>query len=389
MKKIGVVALENINNVGDEFLGETTHYLIQKNGVDIKRIQLAPSFKELRQKGFLLQAISAKSLDIFSKVFLKGNTKYKSLNIAYKIRLIQYYQHELKGLDGIVYAVGMFKYSTQNFSYIFEIVNKIATDYNIPVLMSAMSVEKENQQDWRYHQLVRAVNMPSVKKITTRDGVNGVKRLEKSYIKKSDVKFDFVGDPALWIPDCYNTKSRKNSDVMGIGVIRENIYTDYGIDFSGEQLLEAYVSLIKELEKRNHKWMLFCNGMKQDYEFGQKILKKLNMDESKLLPAPGNGQQLVDLILGFKVVFGARLHACITSFALDVPVVGLLWDNKLREFSKTMKIEKFFCEVEDLKGSIIADKLEEAINFKYDVENREFYKQKTAQAISDFIKGIK
>lgn len=389
MKKIGVIALENIKNIGDDILGQTTRSILQKGNVEIKQIQLNPTIKQAAKHGCFVENTFGKILSFAARVLLKGNTRYKCTNQAYKIRLVKYYENQLKSLDGIVYAVGMFKYSTQNFSYIFEITNKIATEYNIPVLMSAMSIEKENQDDWRYHQLVRAVNMPCVKKITTRDGQNGVDRLAKSYIKNQSIQYDFVGDPALWIPECYDTSSRKDSDVIGIGVIRENIYRDYGIDFSGNQLLDMYVSLIQELDKRNQKWVLFCNGMPEDYDFGKRILEKVNMPIEKLLPAPKTAQELVDIILGFKVVFGARLHACITSFALDVPVVGLLWDNKLREFSKTMKIEEFFCEVEELKGPIIADKLEKAAKNHYDKENRAFYKQKTAQSISDFIKEVK
>lgn len=350
---------------------------------------MSPSILELKEEGLFLWAAFAKILSLFAKYFLHGNLQYKLLDCSYRVRLTRHYKKQLNDIDAVVYSIGMLKYSTQNESYIFEIVNRIATEYNIPVLMSAMSIEKENPEDWRYRQLVRAVNMPCVKKITTRDGQNGVDRLAKSYIKNQNIQYDFVGDPALWIPKCYDTSSRKDSDVIGIGVIRENIYRDYGIDFSGEQLLDMYVSLIQELDKRNQKWVLFCNGMPEDCDFGKRILGKLNLSAEKLLPPPKTAQELVDIILGFKVVFGARLHACITSFALDVPVVGLLWDNKLREFSNTMKIEEFFCEVEELKGPIIADKLEKAAKNHYDKENRAFYKQKTAQSISDFIKEVK
>lgn len=389
MKMVGILALENISNIGEELLSCTTEFCCGESRINAKKIQLVPSFTQLCKEHLVLYAVFAKMLSLLYKIFPEFKGKFWLKELEYRIRLTSYYKKEFSNLNGIIYAVGMFKYSTQNFSYIFEVVNRIATEYNIPVLMSAMSIEKENPDDWRYHQLVRAVNMPCVKKITTRDGQNGVNRLKKSYIKNTAVKCDFVGDPALWIPECYDTSSRKESDVIGIGVIRENIYRDYGIDFSGEQLLDMYVSLIQELDKRNQKWVLFCNGMPEDYDFGKRILEKLNVSDEKLLLPPKTAQELVDIILGFKVVFGARLHACITSFALDVPVVGLLWDNKLREFSKTMKIEEFFCEVEELKGTIIADKLEKAAKNHYDKENRAFYKQKTAQSIAEFIEEVK
>ena len=103
---------------------------------------------------------------------------------------------------------------------------------------------------------------------------------------------------------------------------------------------------------------------------------------------PTSAKELVSMISGFKAVFGARLHACITAFSLDVPVVGLLWDNKLRYFSETMGIEEFFCELSELDGKIIVDKIERAMSFRYDDENRQYYKRKTEESLKNFISSI-
>lgn len=91
------------------------------------------------------------------------------------------------------------------------------------------------------------------------------------------------------------------------------------------------------------------------------------------------------MIQSFKVVFAARLHACITSFALDIPFVGLLWDNKLRMFAKTMKITDAFCEIEDLDAEKVSRKLDCVMTRSYDIENRNFYKQRTKKIIHRFL----
>lgn len=84
-------------------------------------------------------------------------------------------------------------------------------------------------------------------------------------------------------------------------------------------------------------------------------------------------------------MFVARLHACIISVALDVPVAGLLWDNKLLYFSRTMGIEPFFSSERDLKPDLIIDKLERAMQHHLDTQNRDMYKQRFRTYIDKFL----
>ncbi|MGM9779784.1 MAG: polysaccharide pyruvyl transferase family protein [Prevotella sp.] len=150
-------------------------------------------------------------------------------------------------------------------------------------------------------------------------------------------------------------------------------------------MLNLYKGIIEELEKRGYEWELFCNGMPEDYALGVKLLQTLDLPPNKLRRAPKTGDELVHDISKYKAVFGARLHACITSVSLGVPVVGLLWDKKLHYFSKTMGIRQFFSEGEDLRPAIIVDKLEAAMRYDFDINNRDRYKQRTAKFIKNFI----
>ena len=385
MKNIAVFSLDSINNAGDEILGITTCYLLKDiNGIKIKKTQLRPNRKQMIKKYFL-ELLASKVLFILAnRINMKKRKAYQLRNIGYMIRFQRYFRNALQSVDGIIYAVGAIKYSTQNFSYIFYLINKIATERNIPVMMSAMSIEKPNDEDWRFNQLVKAVNMPCVKMITTRDGADGVKRLKVYYIKRSDIEVEFVGDPALWVSDCFNIV-RKDSDVIGINLIRKRIYQDYGTDFSGEQLMCLYEEIIDELEKRKRRWCLFCNGIKNDYAVGLELINRLSLPKEKLLPCPQNAEEFLTMISQFKAVFGARLHACITSFSLNIPVAGLLWDDKLEMFSITMGIREFFFAPDELNGVSIVDRVEKAIQHKNDLDNLHLYKTKTKNTLQKFI----
>ncbi len=302
----------------------------------------------------------------------------------YRIKYKRYFNDIIKNSDKIVLSVGMFKFATQDLSYSFDMITEIASKYNKPLLMSAMSIAKPDVNDWRYHQLVRAVNRSCVKMITSRDGESGLERLNKYYVQHNQ-RTDYVGDPALWIPECYHVQ-KNNGDVIGVNVIRKGIYSAYGNEmFSDDKMMNLYKEIINELEVRGHKWVLFCNGMELDYQVGEQIISELSLPKNKLLPRPNSGKELVEMISSFKAVFGARLHACITSVSLGVPVSGLLWDDKLRFFSRTMKISQFFSEINELKGCKVVDKIEAAMEYRLDVDNIKLYKDRTLMSIKEFV----
>lgn len=387
MKRIAVISIENINNIGDTLLGENTEYLIKKccKDVDVKRINIQPNRKEI-SKMFLLNMIVAKIFFVISNCMPICDIKYILKNWAFKIKMKGYFQDILKDSEKIIYAIGMLKYSTQDFSYVYEMINDIAKEYNIPVMMSAMSIEKYNENDWRCRQLARAVNNPIVKCITTRDNKKELDILRNEYLTKNKYCYtDCVGDPALWTKETYQINNEPtNSDLIGIGLIRLGVYEDYGYNITKEELFNLYVNIIKELEKRKINWALFCNGMPEDYEVGLSLLKVLNFPQSKLLVRPQTPKDLFNILSGFKCVMGARLHSCITSYALGIPVVGLIWDNKLRAFAKKIGWEKYFIEEEDLNAKYLVDMLVEVMTKEYNVEILNKNKIKTLKSLKEF-----
>lgn len=383
MKVVAVFSLENINNCGDELLGAVTERMLQDEGCLVKKYQFMPSKKTMLKSSMFFLCLLSKFLYQFAFLF-PNEIKYRILNISFALYLKKYYQKCLVNVDYVICSVGMLKYSTQDHSFVFNILTKEAEKQGKPVLINGVSIEKASKKDWRFRQLVGALNRTCVKMITTRDGIDGVEELKRNYVVNNSLIFDYVGDPALWIPEYYQILERK-SEVIGIGLIRGGIYKDYGNDFSAQQLMDFYIELINYFENQHKAWVLFCNGLESDYDFGKDILNKMGLPQSKLFPRPQNAQELINMIQSFKVVFAARLHACITSFALDIPFVGLLWDNKLRMFAKTMKITDAFCEIEDLDAEKVSRKLDYVMTRSYDIENRNFYKQRTKKFIHRFL----
>ncbi len=388
--KILLIALESINNVGDEILRETTECILKSSlpvNVEIQTAQLKPAFSYIKKNYKLSWLVSAVILKLMISLRLRHCFRIK--NFVYIIAYKKYFEERIKNTDYIILPVGMLKYSTQDFSYVFHLINKLATKYGKSVLMSAMSPQKADDKDWRYHQLVETVNMPSVKMITTRDGQKGVDIILKDYLRR-DIICDYVGDPALWIPECYDIEQKKNRGVIGkpyigINIIREGIFDDYNKSFTDEKLFQLYVHLIDLVNAKGWRWAVYTNGMASDWVVLRKLQQHIGFSEEHIIPQYTSAKDYVTKISEFDAVFGARLHACITSVAIGVPVVGFIWENKLKFFSETMRISQFFFNPQDMTAEKIVNKIEEAMQFDFDFRNKERYKQKTEESFKRFI----
>ena len=387
--KIVLIALESINNIGEELLRKSTEYLVRQSSEDVKICiaQLNPQWRLINRNYLIDYLIGTVLRRCFS--WMKGNIYYKLKNISYHIKYYRYFSSIIRQSDKIIFPVGMIKYGTQDFSYLFYLVNKLATKYKKTVMMSAMSPQTADNSDWRYHQLVEAVNMPAVKILTTRDGESGVKILKSDYIR-GNLYCDYVGDPALWIPEIYGIKKEKPQGKVphvGINIIRKGIFDDYNKALTDEKLFDIYVQLIQSLEAKGWRWSLFTNGMKKDIAVLRELQLKLNIDKGHIAPTCKDGKTYVEMISCFDVVFGARLHACIASVALGTPVVCFVWDDKLKYFSETMGIERFFFHPSNMTAEKVVYALDEAMSFQIDISNREKYKQKTLKSIRDFLES--
>ena len=312
--------------------------------------------------------------------------RYKHERFMWRLRLFRYYKKMLKDADAVIICGGGFlKFRTQGLNYYVEMITEAAKLYDIPVMMNGVGIEGYDEKDIRCQQLKQHINMDCVKVITTRDDID---TLTNNYLVNPEIVHARVGDPALWTPECYNIKRNAGADVIGINTIRGNVYKDYGNDSSAEKIKKFYLDLIRSLEKRDLKWVMFSNGMKGDQAMGNQIVEELGLPEEKMLPAPETAMELLDMIKNFKCVFGARLHACITAYSLDVPVVGLIWNEKTRMFGNIIgKSDAFFEENEmDING--IIDAIDAAGEMTYDVSIRNELKCRTKKYIEYFLNDI-
>ena len=390
MKKVAVIGLYAIKNAGDNILCEATQYLIkQKNPeVQIVEVDVNPRIKSYKGLELIPFWISKVLIRVSGSIFKYENSsrfRYYYEYFMWWLKINHKFKTQLKDVDAIVFAGGGFlKFRTQGLNYYVEQIMKIARKNNIPVMMNGVGIEGYSETDIRCQRLKKAINQDCFKVITTRDDID---TLKNNYIVNPNIKIAHVGDPALWVPECYNMKRNENpSNVVGINVIRGRVYQAYGNTLSEFELLNFYKKLVQGVEERGWDWVLFSNGMAADQKFGAMLLRALGCsDRRKILPTANNSVEFLEQIRSFKLVFGARLHACITSYALDVPVVGLIWSEKLRIFADVIGKKDSFFEENELNIDNILDAMEREMNSNYYKTIRDDLRTRTKNYLEMFM----
>ena len=390
MKKVAVIGLYAIKNAGDNILCEATQYLIkQKNPeVQIVEVDVNPRIKSYKGLELIPFWISKVLIRISGSIFKYENSskfRYYYEYFMWWLKINRKFKTQLKDVDAIVFAGGGFlKFRTQGLNYYVQQIMKIAKKNNIPVMMNGVGIEGYSETDIRCQRLKKAINQDCFKVITTRDDID---TLKNNYIVNPNTKIAHVGDPALWVPECYNMKRNENpSNVVGINVIRGRVYQAYGNTLSEFELLNFYKKLVQGVEERGWDWVLFSNGMAADQKFGTMLLRALGCsDRTKILPTANNSVDFLEQIRSFKLVFGARLHACITSYALDVPVVGLIWSEKLRIFADVIGKKNSYFEESELNIDNILDAMEREMNSNYDKSIRDDLRARTKNYLEMFM----
>lgn len=227
---------------------------------------------------------------------------------------------------------GIIKYKSERFYYYIAKIIDVANKHAIPVYFNGVGIEGYDSENENCKMLRSALNCPCVKGISVRDDID---TLKGCYLDSpTSVKCSSVTDSAVFTDKVYKIKQNKASNVIGLGVVRGDIFVDHGeSEITPEYQLEMWRGIISKLEGTGYDWQLFTNGAESDYSFAKKIIEHLNLSARKaqlLAPRPVCSRQLVEIISGYKAVIAGRMHANVIAYALAIPSVGLIWNDKLR-----------------------------------------------------------
>ncbi len=392
MKKIGLVGLYSIDNMGDLVICESSRFLLKDyaDRVEIVDVDAAPrglsSYPGIRKLNLLVAAFLTRIVvPVLLKFLTSSKARYHIESFVWRLRFQWHFKSVIPTCNAVIFSGGGFlKYRNQGLNYLVEQVVEICEKNDIPVMLSAVGIEGFDIDDYRCARLKQTLQSPCIHTVTTRDFIE---ILEGDYAVSDPVHTALVGDPAFWIPECY-AAAKQDSATIGVNVIRPDIYTAYDNKLTPAELEAFYIGLLSALDAKEADWVLFSNGMKSDHEFGLKLLDALGKPSSLLLPPPQTAREMVGIISGFKNIFGARMHACITAYSLNVPVVGLIWNEKLTRLSELTGQRNMFFRETEMDAENMAQKLLDADFYEYDTDRRDELKAKTKFELDNFVRSV-
>lgn len=270
---------------------------------------------------------------------------------------------QVKYVDAVIFAGGgILKTVLENYwIYVPELI-KEAQKFNVPVFLNSVGIEKFIPGSERSAAMKEAINLPCVKGISIRDDIE---TLKKEFITNNNIPISVVYDPAVWCKKTYRTalkrvNIRKEDKVIGLGVIRPQIFADNGYpEITKEVQLQFWKEVTDELDKRGFRWKIFTNGASGDEQFAKEVLDYLNRGSKQA--APINGANLVQNISRFKGIIGTRMHSNIIAYSLGIPSVGIAWHQKIGFWAKKIGHPERFLKPSEMNAKKAVDMLMKAM----------------------------
>ncbi len=267
----------------------------------------------------------------------------------------------IKSCDMVIFAGGgMIKYQVEGIDVYVEKIIDWASEAEIPVYFNAVGVEGFDDSSDACLRLKEALNKDVVKGITVRDDYW---TLKKKYIINPDIETYPVYDSAAFCNRICDSKKDEESDVIGLGIVRWDIFTEYNrLGITKEKQIRFWMDVIEGIEAKGYRWQLFVNGAEKDYEAARELLKLTGKDDSLLPPRPISEFEVADTLAGYRGIIAERLHSCIIAMALGVPAVGLNWNDKIPFWFEKNHCEERYVETENFHGQAALEKLWQALD---------------------------
>lgn len=372
-QKIALAGLVNDKNLGDLVIFDSTKFLLsQASNSETYGVDISKAYRRL---------------PFASRLFLKFLSFISSEEKIARLRSLLSEKFILRELDEtnttmiVFVGGGLVKYKYQFFWFYIYTLIKVAEKCHIPVFFNGIGVEGYDETDYRCRFLKEALNSEAVRFISVRDDYH---TLKSNYLIRKEIHTMAVADPAVFSGKAYGIE-KQESRVIGIGLIRSKIFPDNGIAVTKSDLVDLYVGIAKQLLSRHVEFQFFTNGLDSDRELFEEITKRLGSTDASLL-VPHSARHLVEIIASFRGVIASRLHANIIAYSLDIPSVGLVWNDKLTFWGEQIGYPERFITFENFDAEAIVGLLMKSMELGYERDNRERFMQTQLISIDQILK---
>ena len=240
-------------------------------------------------------------------------------------------------IDCIVFAGG------QMFMDYFVVPIKYIVEYfqkrEIPIIFNSCgvgSLSVDNEKNLR-----DIINSQNVVAISVRDHFD---QFKNEFIANEKIRVEECLDPVVELNDYVELKPISDKNNVGIGIMHPALFITSEFPFSEDNYKALINKVIELLNNDNVKWEFFTNGSDDDENYLKQLSQELGF-ENKISTVAKNPKELVSKINGYEKVISFRLHSQIIAQALHIPVIGFIWNDKVRYYGEITNTSEWFLEL--------------------------------------------
>ena len=346
MKQIIVIGDNSSTNLGDPILTQSAHYVIRNiaegKGFEVSIFDIAGrKARNTKSPQYPPHQTNVSQKPSALKSSLNDIKHDVATLLKWHLRAKQQFQNRLEKCihsdePTFVIAGGALISSSTFYALRLNAIVNMAKRYNGRVVFNAVGIEKTIHNLGFAKYLVRhCLRQPEVTAFSTRDHVEEIPYLthRKNFLK-------LLPDSGLFAAEAFGIE-RKYSDTVGLSVISYQAYQsvmsydERARGLTPDDLLSFWENILKGFIKREQDFRILTNGGPKDYEMALRLCQRMQLNTAHyLLPMATTPKQLVEQLSQFKVVIAHRLHALIICTSLGIPVIPIIWSNKVHAFAK-------------------------------------------------------
>ena len=166
----------------------------------------------------------------------------------------------------------------------------------------------------------------------------------------------FLIDPAIITSNVYSVRgSVGESTVKKIGMNImdfETLSKCFGYRVEKDAFYDIWVDLVHRFVEDGFTVVLHTNGASEDNYALSTVRKRIGQLSNVITMIPKSPKDLADIIASVNVLIAYRLHANIMAFSLGIPSVGVVWDEKVSEFSAISGRQDFYIREKEMNVNI-------------------------------------
>lgn len=282
----------------------------------------------------------------------------------------------------IITGGGIISYKFYYLEHICAIIDA-CEKLNKKIIINSVGIEDYSRNDSEFKFWKRYLNSNCIKYFSTRDYID---ELRNDWICNENIITEFVPDNVILLDRYTNIKRNIESDIIGVGLIRQSVYDDfYGLSFS-EKLVEFYTDVAKVLEKSGVKYEFFTNGVPSDLYILKEVEKHLG--HVCKVSIPYSTDSLIGIISGYRGLITARMHSMIIAYSLGIPFISLNWHKKVKFFNELIDNDDYLFDIVSISGNEVLSLLKKRLRKKENEFLKELLSNKIIKSINNVAKLI-